>query len=167
MIINNYHPLLYWSFFFLFLLYYLIIFITSDAYHIRWLLWLPYLCHHSISHIVWLTMTPCAYVIIAYLVYITISGRTSLFHNIGYGYFCTYIVPSHFRNNGYLCFVTHDYIALNFLFPMYIFFSFMLDSTSSTFLTFRCVYKLVKEKIQKLNGISSYLDRRSYSTQWI
>ena len=69
-------------------------------------------------------MTPCAYVIIAYLVYITISGRTSLFHNIGYGYFWTYIVPSHFRNNGYLCFVTDYYICVNF-FISHVYFLFL------------------------------------------
>ena len=47
-------------------------FIISVVYYIGWILWPPYLNHHSIPHIGWFTTTPCPYVVIAYLVDITI-----------------------------------------------------------------------------------------------
>ena len=81
------------------------------------------------------------YFITASFVATTISGRTSSFNIGGYGYFCTYIVPSHFQHIGSPCFDTDDYIPVR-MFLSHLFFyafvldliSFILDSTLSIFL---------------------------------
>ena len=95
------------------------------------------LVFYSIQHVsYWMAMMTSVFTSSWHILYLLLfSGGTSWFYIGGYGYFCTYVVLSHFQHNGSPYFVTNYYIRKWFFFPVYFSFYFMLYLTISTFTT--------------------------------